>query len=161
VTEAHLPRAPAVPGSHRSSPGDHGGGLGSGRTVPGQQGARGRNPRGGKGVKGPDPTLPYLPRRRASEHRPTPSMVVPWPCAVAAAVSRYGIELTYADDDMCKHRRCPIARLCPHDHLLRHVFRRRAAACTEVGNWASSDRVGVWRAGTYQEITVCHASCIG
>ena len=51
VTEAHLPRAPAVPGSHRSSPGDHGGGLGSRRTVPGQQGVRGRNPRGGEGDK--------------------------------------------------------------------------------------------------------------
>ena len=50
MTEAHLPRAPAVPGSHRSSPGDHEGGLGSRRTVPGQQGVRGRNPRRGKGV---------------------------------------------------------------------------------------------------------------
>ena len=80
---------------------------------------------------------------------------------VAAAVGRYGIELTYADDDMCKHRRCPIARLGPHDHLLRHVFRRRAAGCAEVGNWASSDRIGVWRAGTYQVLTVCHAACIG
>ena len=48
-----------------------------------------------------------------------------------------------------------------HDHLLRHVFRRRAAACAEVGNWASSDRIGVWRAGTYQVPTVCHAECIG
>ena len=62
---------------------------------------------------------------------------------------------------MCKHRRCPIARLDPHDHLLRHVFRRRAAACAEVGNWAIIDRVGVWRAGTYQVLTVCHAPCIG
>ena len=26
---------------------------------------------------------------------------------------------------------------------------------------ASSDRIGVWRAGTYQVLTVCHAPCIG
>ena len=28
-------------------------------------------------------------------------------------------------------------------------------------NWASSDRIGVWRAGMYQVLTVCHAACIG
>ena len=60
MTEAHLPRAPAVPGSHRSSPGDHGGGLGSRRTVPGQQGVRGRNSRGGKGVIDREEALGYV-----------------------------------------------------------------------------------------------------
>ena len=49
----------------------------------------------------------------------------------------------------------------PAGHLLRHVFRRRAAACAEVGNWASIDRIGVWRAGTYHISTVCHVACIG
>ena len=39
--------------------------------------------------------------------------------------------------------------------------RRRAAACAEVGNRASIDRIGVWRAGTYHISTVCHAACVG
>ena len=39
--------------------------------------------------------------------------------------------------------------------------RGRAAACAEVGNRASFDRIGVFRAGTYHISTVCHAACVG
>ena len=66
VTEAHLPRAPAVPGSHRSSPGDHGGGLGSRRTVPRRTGRVHSNLRGGEGVK----LIALRLRERAASHSP-------------------------------------------------------------------------------------------
>ena len=49
----------------------------------------------------------------------------------------------------------------PPDHLLRDVFRGRAAACAEVENRAIIDLIGVWRAGTYHISTVCHAACVG
>ena len=86
---------------------------------------------------------------------------MPRPCAVATALNRHGIEHIYANDDLSKLHRCQIARLCPPDHLLAHVFRRRAAACAEVGKWASCDRIGVWRAGAYHILTVCNVACFG
>ena len=72
-----------------------------------------------------------------------------------------GFELAYAGAVIRDLHRCQIARLGPPDHLLRDVFRRSAAACAEVGNRASFDRIGVWRAGTYHISTVCHAACVG
>ena len=101
------------------------------------------------------------PSAEALRRRPTRWMVVPRPFAVATALNRHGIEHIYANDDLSKLHRCQIARLCPPDHLLAHVFRRRAAACAEVGKWASCDRIGVWRAGAYHILTVCNAACFG
>ena len=104
---------------------------------------------------------PHSPAQKPPRRRPTRWMVVPRPFAVATALNRHGIEHIYANDDLSKLHRCQIARLCPPDHLLAHVFRRRAAACAEVGKWASCDCIGVWRAGAYHILTVCNAACFG
>ena len=101
------------------------------------------------------------PSGEAPRHRPTRWMVPARPCRRESPANRYGIELNHATGFARELGRAPIARLCTPDDYSDDCRESTVRVCAEVDTWASFDRSGPLRAGSYRAPTVCNAATIG
>ena len=101
------------------------------------------------------------PSGEAPRHRPTRWMVPARPCRRESPANRYGIELNHANGVARELGRAPIARLCTPDDYSDHCRESTVRVCAEVDTWASFDRSGPLRAGSYRAPMVCNAATIG